>query len=65
MKHGESDFFRYLPLNRNFFRIKFAKIIELQNRREYEGCGEHHAISGWEYEAMRRSYDMRKTWWAA
>ncbi len=50
MKFGESDFFRYLPLNRNFFRTKVAKIIELQTRREYEGCGEYPSFVGWEYE---------------
>lgn len=50
MKYGESDFFRYLPLNRNFFRTKVAKIIELQTRREYEGCGEYPSFVGWEYE---------------
>lgn len=50
MKYGESDFFRYLPLNRNFFRTKVAKIIELQTRREYEGCGEYPSFTGWEYE---------------
>jgi hypothetical protein len=50
MKYGESDFFRYLPLNRNFFRTKVAKIVELQTRREYEGCGEYPSFTGWEYE---------------
>lgn len=50
MKYGESDFFRYLPLNRNFFRTRVAKIIELQTRREYEGCGEYPSFVGWEYE---------------
>ncbi|MBB5349904.1 hypothetical protein HNR46_000125 [Haloferula luteola] len=40
MKYGESDFFRYLPLNRAFFRIPHPKIIEFQARREYEGAGE-------------------------
>lgn len=50
MKYGESDYFRYLPLNRNFFRTKVAKIIELQTRREYEGCGEYPSFVGWEYE---------------
>lgn len=34
MKHGESDFFRHLPLNRAFFRVKQRKLIELQARRE-------------------------------
>jgi hypothetical protein len=41
MKHGESDFFRYLPLNQAFFRIKQRKLLELQARREYEGAGEY------------------------
>ncbi len=50
MKYGESDFFRYLPLNRNFFRTKVAKIVELQTRREYEGCGGYPSFVGWEYE---------------
>lgn len=50
MKYGESDFFRHLPLNRNFFRTRVAKIIELQTRREYEGCGEYPSFTGWEYE---------------
>jgi len=58
MKHGESDFFRYLPLNRNFFRTKVAKIIELQTRREYEGCGEYPAFIGWEYE--RYAQELRQ-----
>lgn len=50
MKYGESDFFRYLPLNRNFFRTHIPKIIELQARREYEGCGEYPSFVGWDYE---------------
>ena len=50
MKYGESDFFRYLPLNSNFFRNDVAKIVELQTRREYEGCGEYPSFTGWEYE---------------
>ena len=49
MKYGESDFFRYLPLNSNFFRTDVAKIVELQTRREYEGCGEYPSFTGWEY----------------
>lgn len=51
MKHGESDFFRYLPLNKQFFRIKLPKIIEFQARREYEGAGEYPSFVGWECEA--------------
>lgn len=46
MKHGESDFFRYLPLNRSFFQIKQRKLIELQARREYEGAGEFPSFIG-------------------
>ncbi len=58
MKYGESDFFRYLPLNRNFFRTRVAKIIELQTRREYEGCGEYPSFTGWEYERYARELDQ-------
>ena len=54
MKYGESDFFRYLPLNKNFFRTPVAKIIELQTRREYEGCGEYPSFVGWEYDRYLR-----------
>lgn len=54
MKYGETDFFRYLPLNRNFFRTPLAKIVELQTRREYEGCGEYPSFVGWEYERYIR-----------
>lgn len=46
MKYGESDFFRYLPLNRSFFQIKQRKLIELQARREYEGAGEFPSFIG-------------------
>ena len=54
MKYGESDFFRYLPLNKNFFRTSIPKIIELQSRREYEGCGEYPSFIGWDYEHYAR-----------
>ena len=54
MKYGESDFFRYLPLSRNFFRTRCAKIVELQTKREYEGCGEYPSFTGWEYERYAR-----------
>jgi hypothetical protein len=50
MKHGESDFFRYLPLNRAFFRVKQRKLLELQARREYEGAGEYPSFIGWDCE---------------
>jgi len=49
MKFGESDFFRYLSLNGNFFRTSLPTIIELQARREYEGCGEYPSFVGWDY----------------
>jgi hypothetical protein len=54
MKYGESDFFRYLPLNRHFFRIDLPKIIELQARREYEGAGEYPSFIGWDCEHYSR-----------
>ena len=54
MKYGESDFFRYLPLNRHFFEIELPKIIELQARREYEGAGEYPSFIGWDCEHYAR-----------
>ncbi|MDO6459417.1 hypothetical protein Q4485_01760 [Granulosicoccaceae sp. 1_MG-2023] len=54
MKHGESDFFRYLPVNKNFFRTPVQKIVELQSKREYEGCGEFPAFIGLEHEHIAR-----------
>ncbi|TLD68236.1 hypothetical protein FEM03_23805 [Phragmitibacter flavus] len=54
MKYGDSDFFRFLPLNENFFHHPVAKIVELQTRREYEGCGEYPSFVGWEYERYAR-----------
>ena len=54
MKHGESDFFRYLPLNRAFFRVKQRKLLELQARREYEGAGEYPSFIGWDCERFAR-----------
>ncbi len=54
MKYGESDFFRYLPLNRAFFRIPHPKIIEFQARREYEGAGEYPAPVGTDCERFAR-----------
>ncbi len=53
MKHGPSDFFRYLPLNRLFFRGRHRKLIEFQARREYEGFGEYPSFIGWDYEKIR------------
>ncbi len=54
MKPGESDFFRYLPLNRAFFRISQPKILEVQARREYEGAGEFPSFIGWDCERIAR-----------
>ncbi len=54
MKHGESDFFRYLPLNRAFFRVPHKKIIEMQARREYEGAGEYPSFIGRDCEHFAR-----------
>lgn len=50
MKHGESDFFRYLPLNRAFLRVKLRTLLEIQARREYEGAGEYPSFIGWDCE---------------
>ncbi len=58
MKYGESDFFRYLPLNGNFFRTRLATIIELQARREYEGCGEYPSFVGWDYVDYARELEQ-------
>tara|TARA_R110002096_G_scaffold4501_6_gene21112 strand:- start:43994 stop:45727 length:1734 start_codon:yes stop_codon:yes gene_type:complete len=52
MKYGESDFFRYLSLNRNFYVTRLPKIVELQTRREYEGAGEYPSFVGWDYESI-------------
>lgn len=54
MKHGESDFFRYLPLNRAFFAVPHKKIIEMQARREYEGAGEYPSFIGRDCERFAR-----------
>lgn len=53
MKYGESDFFRFLPLNRHFALTNHRKIVELQARREYEGFGEFPSFVGWEYQRYR------------
>jgi hypothetical protein len=53
IKHGESDFFRHLPLNKQFLRTDHQKIVELQARREYEGCGSFPSYIG---------NDVEQTW---
>jgi len=50
LKYGESDFFRYLPLNSAFFRTDVQKVIEFQARREYEGAGEFPSFIGYDVE---------------
>lgn len=57
MKHGESDFFRHLPLNKAFFRVTQPKIIELQARREYEGAGEYPSYIGRDCERFARELE--------
>jgi len=52
-KHGDSDFFRYLPLSEVLARIDLPKIIEFQGRREYEGAGEYPSFIGWDCERFR------------
>ncbi len=58
LKYGESDFFRYLPLNTSFFQLKVKKIIELQARREYEGAGEYPSFIGWDYQEYARQLEQ-------
>ncbi len=53
MKYGETDFFRFLPLNPRLFSGRHRKIVELQARREYEGCGEFPSFIGWDYQRYR------------
>ncbi len=53
MKHSESDFFRYLPVNPSILRIRHQVILELQARREYEGAGEYPSFIGWDCEKFR------------
>lgn len=57
LKYGESDFFRFLPLNPLFFRSRHRKFVELQARREYEGFGEYPSFVGWDYERYARQLD--------
>jgi hypothetical protein len=54
IKHGESDFFRHLPLNKQFLRSGHQKIVELQARREYEGCGAYPSYIGGDVEETCR-----------
>lgn len=58
LKYGDSDFFRYLPLNRHIIKAPQRKIVEFQTRREYEGFGEFPVFIGWEYQ---RYMDQLKT----
>ncbi len=62
MKYGETDFFRYLPLNRHFFRCHLPCLVELQARREYEGAGEYPAFIGADYERYRNQLREAPHW---
>lgn len=53
MKHGDSDFFRYLELNQTIRECGAATIVEFQARREYEGAGEFPAFVGREHARIR------------
>ncbi|MFC4993700.1 hypothetical protein [Rubritalea tangerina] len=57
LKYGESDFFRYLPLNQAFHETSVAKVVEFQSRREYEGAGEYPSFIGWQVEAYARQLE--------
>lgn len=57
MKPGDSDFFRYLPLNKAFFRYEGRKILELQARPEYEGAGELPTFLGYQYARYARELE--------
>ncbi|MEI6562982.1 MAG: hypothetical protein WCO42_01600 [bacterium] len=55
LKYGETDFFKYVPLNRHFHDdSRHNKMIELQARREYEGGGEYPSFIGWDYERYEK-----------
>jgi hypothetical protein len=53
MKHGDSDFFRYLDLNPNIIECPVPTIVEFQAKREYEGAGEFPAFIGNEHARIR------------
>lgn len=53
MKHGDSDFFRYLDLNPNIIESPVPTIVEFQAKREYEGAGEFPAFVGNEHAHIR------------
>ena len=57
IKHNDSDFFRHLPLNPTLLCPGVRKIVELQARREYEGCGEYPSFTGWDVEQLRRKLE--------
>ncbi len=54
MKYGESDYYRYLSVNSHFFRLRHKSLVELQARREYEGCGEYPSFIGEDYAEYAR-----------
>jgi hypothetical protein len=52
LKPGEADFFRNLPLNPLFEKLKTPFILELQAKREYDGFGVLPYYVGWDYETI-------------
>ncbi len=67
MKYGETDFFRYIPLNPRFLDdTRHNKLIELQARREYEGSGEYPSFVGGDYaqfaQALAANQTMAGAW---
>ncbi len=68
MKYGESDFFRYMGLNRLFFCDNIRKIVEFQSRREYEGFGMYPSFIGTDVQQVlrkivhHRNFAGIKTW---
>jgi len=51
-RHSETGFFRFTTVNRNFFATEFPAIVELQARREHEGCGEFPSFVGYQSEKL-------------
>lgn len=52
LPYNNAGAFRFGSLNRDFFATEIPTIIELQARREHEGCGEYPAFIGYQYEKL-------------
>ncbi len=61
MKYGDSDFFRFHTLNKLFFQTEVRTLLELQARREYEGCGEYPSFVGWDYQEYAKKLAQEPT----